>query len=471
VNEYKFNMIPQKVPIVKTKNRCIVTKIPVPESLKIFKELSKYEARSMHGQLPVVWDRAEDFKVFDPYGNCWIDFTSTIFVTNSGHSNPFIVSAVQKMLRHRLLHTYTFAHEVRVRFLKKLIEITPPQFEKAFLLSAGTEATECAIKLMRMYGQRIKSSKMKIVSFKGSMHGRTMLAEMLKGNPETSSWIGYKDPNIAHLPFPYPWSVKETLSKKYDWKKLFQKDMDCLRNEGLNYADIAGFIIESYLGWGAIFFPPEYIQALCEFAKKYNALVTFDEIQGGFGRTGKLFAYQHYNVEPDLLCLGKGLSGSLPLSAVVGRREIMDLPDTGSMSSTHSANPLSCGAALANLETIESKNLVKAAEIKGKILHEKLQQLKEKHRDRIKYIFGKGLLAAIIVVVPGTETPDPVFASRVCEKAMQKGLLLVHTGRESIKIGPPLTISKQALLEGIKVIDECFSELKDRRWTRKWLKG
>ncbi|MCX6722175.1 MAG: aspartate aminotransferase family protein, partial [Candidatus Staskawiczbacteria bacterium] len=426
--KYNILNIPKKVPLVSTKFRKIRTKIPVPGSLAVLKELRKYEARSMHGQLPVVWDKAVDFQVFDKYGNRWIDFTSTIFLANSGHSNPEIISAIKKQLDKKLIHTYTFVHETRALFLKKLIETVPNYLEKAFLLSAGTEATECSLKLMRMNGQAVKPSKIKIISFLGDMHGRTMGAEMLKGDPKGSAWIGYKDPNVHHLIFPYPWNPRE-----------FKKDMEELqKREGFDADDICGFIIEPYQGWSGNLFPKEYIKELFDFARKHNSLVTFDEVQGGFGRTGKLFVYQHYGVEPDLICLGKALSGSLPLSAVVGRKEIMDLPETGSMSSTHSANPLCCAAALANIEFIKKKNLVKESERKGKILHSYLNKLQKKFPNYISYIFGKGLLAAIITTNPGDKKPDGSVSSRVCEKAMQKGLLLVHTGRESIKIGPPL---------------------------------
>jgi 4-aminobutyrate aminotransferase / (S)-3-amino-2-methylpropionate transaminase / 5-aminovalerate transaminase len=452
---YLFNMTPQNVPIVSTRFRKIATPIPVPESLAVFSDLDRYESRSMHGQLPILWDRAEDFQVFDAYGNCWLDFTSTIFVTNAGHANPHIVSSIKNITDQKLLHTYTFAHEVRSKFLKKLIEITPAQFQKAFLLSAGTEATECAVKLMRLHGQKISPKKLGIVSFRGAMHGRTMGAELLKGDPQQSAWIGFKDPNIHHLPFPYPWSARQQSSgNEYDWKKHFLEDINNLKNQGLNFDNIAGFIVESYLGWGAIFYPPEYIKALSEFAKEHNCLVTFDEIQGGFGRSGKLFVYQHYGVEPDLICLGKAISGSLPLSAVVGSQKIMDLPEFGSMSSTHSANPFCCAAGLANLEVIESENLVEESRRKGVILHHHLDKLKTKYSDRISYIFGKGLLAGIIIKDPQTGEPDGRFASLVCERAMQKGLLLVHTGRESIKIGPPLTIPDDALMEGLDVLEE-----------------
>ena len=457
--KYEFSHTPVDVPLLHTKYRKIQTMVPAPATLSVLNDLEKYEACSMHGQLPVVWDKAEDFQVYDMSGNCWIDFTSTIFVANSGHSNPEIIKALQSTIDNKLLHTYTFAHEVRAKFLKKLIEITPNQFEKAFLLSSGTEATECAVKLMRMHGQNLSSTKLGIVSFQGAMHGRTMGAEMLKGDPGQSSWIGYKDPNMHHLPFPYPWAAKDDSNNKYDWGKRFEEDMLLLEANGLNFNDITGFMIESYLGWGAIFYPIEYIKALADFAKKYDCLITFDEIQGGFGRTGKQFVYQHYDVEPDLLCLGKALSGSLPLSAVIGSKRIMDLPAFGSMSSTHSANPLCCAAGLANLEAIENGDLVNESAIKGKILHNRLGALKKKYSDRISYVLGKGLIAGIIFKHPDTGKPDAFFASQVCEKAMQKGLLLVHTGRESIKIGPPLTIPLDALEEGLDVFEQAMDEI------------
>lgn len=452
--KYKISLGPKRLKSIKTKYRNIVTVIPVPAFLSYSGELSKYEARSMHGQLPVLWDRAEGCQVFDRDGNRWIDFTSAIFVANSGHSHPHIIDSLRRQLDKKLLHSYTFINESRVRFLKKLIKITPEYLQKAFLLSAGTEAVECAIKLMRMHGMRINKSKLLIVSFLGSMHGRTMGAEMLAGDAKRSQWIGYDDPNIFRLPFPHPWLAKED---NYDWGKRFTKDMAALLESGRSFNDIAGFMIESYQGWSASFYPKEYIRELIRFSRKHNIVVTFDEIQSGFGRTGKLFAYQHYGAEPDLVCVGKGISSSLPLSAVIGRAELLDLPETGSMSSTHSGNPLCCAAALANLEVMESENLIVESARKGKLMHRRLRELAGKYPQRISYVLGKGLVAGIIVV--NKNKPDPFFAAKVVERAMRNGLLLVHTGRESIKLGPPLVIPDEALSEGLDVLEEAFSEI------------
>jgi 4-aminobutyrate aminotransferase-like enzyme len=289
-----------------------------------------------------------------------------------------------------------------------------------------------------------------------------MAAEMLKGDTDSSAWIGYRDPNIFNMPFPYPWLIGSGSNGRISrgvWEKRFADDMVSLKKKGLDFRKIAGFILESYMGWGALFFPVPYVKMLAVFAKEHDCLITFDDIQGGFGRTGKLFAYQHYGVEPDLVCLGKGISGSLPLSAIIGRRNIMDLPDMGSMSSTHSANPLCCAAAFANLQVIESKDLVKESARKGIILHRELNRIKEKYPHRVSYVFGKGLLAAMLFKDPKTGSPDCIFPSMVCERAMQKGLLLVHTGRESIKIGPPLTIPDAALFDGITALEESVAEI------------
>ena len=455
-----FSHSPVRVPRVSTSFRQIQTQIPVPESLPVIEALTKYEARAMHGQLPVVWDRAEDFQVWDRFGNCWIDFTSTIFVSNSGHANPHLKNALKEMLDKNLWHSYTFATEIRAKYLRKLIEFTPSQFEKAFLLSAGTEATECALKLMRLYAAAIAKPGKGVISFEGSMHGRTMGAQMLGGTTAQREWIGYEDPNIYRLPFPFPWVLHDQDGKPLSGREKFRQDIEALSAKNIDFKkDICGFILESYIGWGAVFYPKDYVEALVEFSRENRILVAFDEIQSGFGRTGKLFGYQHYGVDPDLICCGKGMSSSLPLSAVLGRASIMDIPDLGSMSSTHSANPLVCAAGLANLEAIESMDLVSESQRKGRILFSRLTEIQEQFSKRISHVLGRGLITALILIDPVTGMPDERTASQVCEKAMQKGLLVVHTGRESIKLGPPLTIPDAALLEGLDVLAEALGEV------------
>lgn len=452
---FKFSLIPQDVPHISTKHRKITTKIPVPESLEIFEVLDNYESISMHGQLPIVWDRAEGFNVYDSWGNKWIDFTSTIFVTNSGHGNPKIVEALKKVIEKPLLHTYTYASRERADYIKYLIEKTPPQFEKAFLISAGTEATECALKLMRMYAYKKGKKKPGIIAFEGNWHGRTMGAQMLSYNPSQKEWIGYHDPYIYHLPFPYPW--REDAVK--DPEKYFISNMEkLLKEKSINPdTDLCGFMLETFQGWGAVFYPVDFVKAVEKFARKHGLLLAFDEMQSGFGRTGRLFGYMHYEVEPDLLCCGKGASSSLPLSIVLGSIEVMDLPEIGSMSSTHSANPMVCAAGLANMKAIIEDGLIDNSERLGEVFHSNLNDIKNKYPKFIRCVLGKGLVAAIHFNDPeGNPLVD--LCNIISEEAMRRGLLVVHTGRESIKLAPPLCITEDALLEGLQVLEETIKD-------------
>jgi 4-aminobutyrate aminotransferase-like enzyme len=451
---FSFSRVPVKQPPVKSQFRNVQTALPVPESLPIFDDLDHYESRSMHGQVPIVWDRAKDFQIFDKWGNCWLDFTSTIFVANAGHSNDRIRTAIKDMVDHDLLHTYSYATEVRARFLKRLVQAT--KFEKAYLISTGTEATEMVVKLMRLEAERLSKRRFGIVSFEGSYHGRTQGAAMIGGSAAGRTWIGFEDPNVWQVPFPYTWSLApgETGAQR------FEQHIALLRGRGIDPAhDIAGFMFEVYIGWAAAFIPIDYVQAAVNFALEHKILVGFDEVQGGFGRTGKLFAYEHYCVQPDLIACGKGISSSMPLAAVMGRACLLDLPETGSMSSTHSANPIACAAGLANLDEIIERDLVGAAAVKGKRLFGRLSELQALYPDRISHVTGQGLLAALIFRDPVSGAADGLIASRICERALHKGILLVHTGRESIKFGPPLTIPLEALDEGIDVLHESMREI------------
>jgi len=398
------------------------TKIPNQKDVDYVDKLLEIEPRSMHGQLPIVWAKAKDCNVYDRHGNKFLDFTSGICVTNAGHGNTAVVKALKNQLDKPLLYTYTFPHEVRYKFIKKLVSHT--KLDKAFLVSSGTEATECAVKLMRLNGMAISPTKNKIISFYDSMHGRTALTQQLKGKDD--EWVGYKDPNIIHIPFP---------EDEYDrfGDALLRAYMGKLH-------DICGVIIESYQGWSARFLPDRYIKDLVSSVRAMQGLICFDDVQAGLGRTGKNFGYEHYKIKPDLVCLGKGISGSVPLAAVIGKKEIMDIPHKGSMSSTHSANPLSCAAGLAVLNQLP--HLTSLAKAKESILKKGLTSLPDRF-----IINGRGLVWAIM-------TKGKAEADKIVLECFKRGLLLIHTGRNSIKIAPPLTITKAALEEGLKVIRE-----------------
>ncbi len=454
LSSYEFKKDPQTVTLVNTKNRLIGTAIPAPGTLEILTRLSRVESRSMHGQIPLVWDRAEDFSVFDHLGNKWIDFTSTIFVTNVGHSNPKVKEAIMHSVTNSMFACYAYPNEARADYLEKLLKFAGPSFEKAFLLSAGTEATEAAMKLMKMHGKKRGKKRNLVLAITGNWHGRTLGAQVLSSNVSQREWISEPETETVHIPFPYPEKLKIPA------REFLINSIRDLKSRGIDFEnDICGVMLETFQGWGAYFYPKEYVQELRRLCDEFGVLMAFDEMQSGFGRTGKNFGYEHYGVRADLLCCGKGMGGGLPISGVIGSAKVMDLPEVGNMSSTHSGNPLLCSVGNAVLEEISELNLVGQARDKGIFLHNQLQDLADAFPNEINQINGVGMIAAIIFNDKYSGPGNADAISMLAERCFQKGLLIVHTGRESIKIGPPLTITKDAIAEGVEVMRESMFEI------------
>ncbi len=438
--------------MIKTQNRFIKTRIPAPGTNKIIKSLQKSESKSMQGQLPIVWSKADGHSLFDIAGNKYIDFTSTIFVSNIGHSNSNLIKNLKKTLDKKLLHSYAYLNNSREKYLKNLVKFAGKNFEKAFLMSAGTEATEAALKLMRLYGQKTKKRKLGIICIEGNWHGRTMGAQMMSGNKKQKEWIGYEDKNIHHIKFPYPWELE-----KISPKDFLNKSLEKLQRKVDLKKDICGFMLETFQGWGAIFYPKEFVKEISKLCKKNKILLTFDEMQAGFARTGKKFGYEHYDVKPDLICCGKGMGGGIALSGVIGKKHIMDLPSVGEMSSTNSANPLACVAGMSVIDEINDKKILKRVKTNGKYLKKGLQNIKHRNSIPIRYVMGEGMIYALIFDKKIKNIASKL--KKICFGSMQNGLLVVYTGRESIKIGPPLVISKKAIKEGLEVLEEQITKV------------
>jgi len=454
----KYNLEPIEVPKVKTKYRCIKTKLPVPESLIIFKNLIESEPQSMMGQPPIVWHKAYGFQVYDKWGNKWIDWSSGVLITNAGHGRKEISKAISKMLEQNLLATYVFVHEKRAELTRALQEISPdPLSYHVFLLTTGSEAIENSIKLTKTYALEKYGPKRKyIVSFKNAFHGRTLGAQLAGGMDKQKKWIVDEGKTFVQVPFPDGYKNEDT---------SFELFLNTLSKLNVKPDEIAGVLTESYQGIGPDFLPYEYAQKLEKFCKKNDIVLTCDEVQSGFGRTGKMFMYEHYDIKPDLIVCGKGLSSSLPISAVIGRKDIMGFYAPGSMTSTHSASPLPVAAALENLKILLKENLAENARKLGEILIPELDRIKNKYPDILGCVHGKGLVAGIQVVKKGTKEPDSDTALKINEKCFQKGVLMfapVGVGGECIKISPPLMINEEALREGIKVLEKACDEVLGR---------
>ena len=383
---------------MKTRYRNIKTKIPAPQSRALFADMKQYEVADMYEhELPIIWDRARDFQVSDKWGNTWIDFTSGIFVANVGHGAREVRKAVEKALKSPLLHSYLFPNDSRIQLTRKICQVS--NMDKVLLCVTGSEANEAAIQTMR------RNRKGKILTIKGAFYGSTTACRDI---------------------------TKDTIDES-----MTPKSIDAQK--------VAGVFLQVFRGRDAKFMPSDWVQMWCAWAQKNNIPVGFDEMQSGFARTGKWFGHQHYNVKPDFITVGKALGGGLPISALLGKKKL--LQHSYDLFSTHTANPVSCAAAFAVLQTIEKKKLVEKSAKRDKWIRELLQKSLPNQE-----IYGRGMMWAIY-------TGDAEITQKVIAKCAEKGLLLVSTHGPAIKIGPPLTIPDGAIREGIQVIKESFEEI------------
>ena len=448
----EYDLSPVAVPGIETPFRRIRTALPVPESLPILEELRRSEPRSMSGQPPVVWHSAEGSTVSDRWGNRWIDWSSGVLITNAGHGHPEIRKALRELVDRPLLATYVFPHEGRAELARMLRMMSPdPQGYQVFVLTTGSEATENCIKLAKTYAiEKHGPRKNVFVSFLNAFHGRTMGAQLAGGMPRQRKWLGECCPRFVQVPFPDGYKNTDV---SFD---LFLKT---LKDKGVRPGDVAGVMSESYQGVGPDFMPVEYARQLEAWCREHDVVLIMDEVQAGFGRTGKMFCFEHYGIRPDLIACGKGISSSLPLAAVIGRADVMGLYPPGSMTSTHSASPLAVAAAVANLKVIEKERLVERAARLGEWFVPELRRIQARWPDALGCCQGKGLVAGLQVVRPGTRTPAPDTATRVNVACFHKGLLMfapVGVGGECLKFAPPLSIEEAALRESLSVFEEAI---------------
>ena len=444
----------RKVAGVATKYRRIVTEIPAPESLPILKRLHAHEPRSMGGQPPIIWDRAEGFQVFDRWGNMWLDWSSGVLVTNAGHCHPKIRQAILDQVNHGLIHNYCFPSEARAAAVEALAAVAPKELQKVFLLTTGAEACECAIKLARSWGQHSGGDKkIGIVTFQNAFHGRTLGAQMAGGIPGLKQWIVNLDKDMVQVPFPDGFRCPDT---------SFDVFLNALAAQGVTPDQVAGVMSETYQGGNASFAPPEYMQKVRRWCDEHGALLIFDEVQAGFGRTGRYWGFEHYGVTPDLICCGKGISSGLPISAVIGRADVMDFYPPGAMTSTHTGNPVCAASVIANLKVICEEGLVERARQLGEILLPELARIAKRFPKHIGAVHGRGLVASLHIVKPGGIEPDAATASAIVRRCVEKGLLMfspVGFGGASVKVSPPLITPEDALREGIATLEEAIEEV------------
>lgn len=450
----EFPLEPQPTERIETRFRHLCTPIPVPESIPLLSRLRELEPRSMGGQPPIVWQSGDAATIHDPYGNRWIDFSSGVLVTSCGHSHPRIVKAIEEMAHQGLYHAYCFPTQVRHELIQELTRWLPAPLKRVFLLTTGSEAVECCIKLARTRGLQVGGKeKSVLVSFENDFHGRTMAAQLAGGWAGQKTWMGDPDPRFVQVPFPDGFRQKDTSFAVFE---------QTLEARGVHPEQVCGVMAETYQGCNATIIPPAYAQALRAWCDRHQVVLILDEVQAGFGRTGTPFGFSHLGIVPDLAACGKGISGGMPLSAVLGTEELMCMYGPGEMTSTHSANPVCAAAALANLRVLRDEGVMESAARLAPVLREGLERIRRAAGDKIGHMDAVGLVGALQFTRPGTTEPMPEWAWEMVWRAVRQGVLLfapVGVGGCAVKLNPPLTTHEEALREGLDVLEGIAASL------------
>jgi 4-aminobutyrate aminotransferase/(S)-3-amino-2-methylpropionate transaminase len=410
-------------------------------------------ARGVFSATPIFAERARNAELWDADGKRYIDFAVGIAVCNTGHCHPKIMEAAKRQCDF-FTHTafQVVAYETYISLAERLNELAPIEDAKSLFFSTGAEAVENAIKVAR-----IATGRQGVIAFKGGFHGRTALTSALTGKiiPYKAGG-GIPVPGVFHAPFPVPHhgiSVEDSLA---GLETLFKVDIEA--------KDVAAIIIEPVQGEGGFYAAPvEFMQALRAICDEHGIVFICDEIQSGFGRTGKMFAVEHSGVEPDLMTVAKAMAGGFPISGLVGKRSIIDVPGPGGMGGTYGGNPVSCAAAHAAISVIQEEDLCERSNVIGTRMQERLQQMKARDDAApIGDIRGLGAMVAFELVAEkdGNE-PKPEAVAALTAKALEYGLVLLACGYwgNSVRILAPLTIDKAHLEEGLDIIERCLVEI------------
>ncbi|ABM03665.1 4-aminobutyrate aminotransferase apoenzyme [Psychromonas ingrahamii 37] len=414
---------------------------------------TKVIARGQGNTYPIYVDHAKNAEIWDVEGNRYIDFGAGIAVCNTGHSHPKVIAAVKQQV-DKFSHTCVMVnpYEVAVELAEKLTKLAPGNSpKKAIFVTTGAEAVENCVKIARAH-----TGRRGVIAFNGGFHGRTNLTMALTGKVTPyKNLFGPFPADIFHAPFPmehHDVSVKDSLKAL---QNLFKVDI-CP-------SDVAAIIVEPVQGEGGFYAAPtEFLQALRKICDQHGIVLIADEIQTGFGRTGKMFAFEHAGVEADLMTMAKGIAGGFPLSAVVGKSEIMDAPLPGGLGGTYGGSPVACAAALAVLEVMEEENLVQRSVQIGERFNQRLNLLKTQRPDLVLDVRNQGSMIAIEFVKNGDpEQPNTELTQAIIANAAQHGLVLLACGfyGNVVRFLPPLTISDAVVEEGLNNFTALFESL------------
>jgi 4-aminobutyrate aminotransferase/(S)-3-amino-2-methylpropionate transaminase len=408
--------------------------------------------RGVGNSLAVYAERAQNAELWDVEGRRYVDFASGIAVLNTGHVHPHVKAAMAAQLE-KLTHAcfQVTPYESYIALAEALNKLAPgPTPKKTIFLSTGAEAVENAIKIARYATKRSA-----VIAFTGGFHGRTLACIALTGKVQPyKAGFGPMLPEVFHIPYPMAYHGVTAEHSFAALENLFKADVDPAR--------VAAIIIEPVQGEGGFYAaPPEFLRKLRALCDQHGILLIADEIQTGFARTGKMFAIEHAGVEPDLMTVAKSIAGGVPLSAVVGKADIMDAPVVGGLGGTFAGSPLACAAGLAVLEVIQREKLCERAELLGARLAARLRQLQAKFAC-IGEVRALGMMTAIeLVKNRRADLPDAELTKALVQAAGRRGLVILSCGVYSnvIRILAPLTIPEAQLEEGLKLLEESLAEV------------
>ena len=410
---------------------------------------SRSFARGMGNLFPVFAARARNAEVWDVEGKRYIDFGAGIAVVNTGHSHPKVVEALKTQL-DAFSHTCVMVtpYTNAVELAERLCEVAPIENARAMFVSTGAEAVENAIKIARA-----ATGRPDVIAFSGGFHGRTNLCMGLTGKVVPyKKGFGPFTPGIYHAPFPAEYLGVSADDSLAALEQLFKSDIEAER--------VAAIIIEPVQGEGGFYPVPDgflaTLRALCD---RHGILLVVDEIQTGFARTGRMFAVEYADVEPDIMTVAKGIAGGFPIAAVIGRQAVMDGPEPGGLGGTYAGSPLGCAAGLAVLDVIEEEKLCSRALRVGERLVAGLEALRIEFPDRVGDIRALGAMVAVELVTDGDASkPDAVLAKALCNRAVESGLILLSCGVRGnvIRILAPLTIEMDHVNEGLGILADAF---------------
>ncbi|MCJ7594641.1 MAG: acetyl ornithine aminotransferase family protein [Desulfobacterales bacterium] len=434
----------------------IKTVLPGPEASRLIRVDRTYVSPSYTRAYPLVVKEAKGLWIRDVDDNLFLDFTSGIAVCATGHCHPLVVQAIKDQAE-RLLHMSgtDFYYEPQIALAEKLASLVPGEgVKRVYFGNSGAEAVEAAFKLARWHTRGELN-----IAFFGAFHGRTMGALSLTASKliQRKNYYPFV-PGITHIPYAYCYRCPYNLRYPQCGLECVHWVEDTLFRTTMVPEEVAAIFVEPIQGEGGyIVPPPEFHSELYKIAKKYNILYVADEVQSGMGRTGKMFAMEHYGVAPDITALAKGIASGMPLGAMVARADIMDW-EAGSHASTFGGNPISCQAALATIRLLE-EGLMENAAVQGQRMLEKLKEMQDSF-ECMGDVRGKGLMIGV-ELVKDRETKERAgdWRNSIIKGAFEKGLLLLGCGENTIRFCPALTVTEAEVDVCLSIFEECIREV------------